>query len=170
MLRMAGRPNPWKIAFSDNALPILPFPSSNGWTDSKYKWAIAERTGACFISDWLRLNQFTNCFISPGTRTEGGASKCTLVLPYGFETTCMGSLWVLHLPSAIPCGPFNNFLCHENNMASVRGSFQVSRTANKSSATPSEARSRTRWSGSFRPSWFLIDDITSCRLRYSPSI
>lgn len=41
---MTGRPIVCDRAFSAMARPILPLPSSNGWMDSKYKCAIAERS------------------------------------------------------------------------------------------------------------------------------
>jgi hypothetical protein len=59
-LKRAGLPNVCDKAFSAMARPILPFPSSKGWMDSKYKWAMADLTGAFFIywftpgAGWLK--------------------------------------------------------------------------------------------------------------------
>src|SRR5882762_8671138 len=56
------------------------------------------------------LNHVMNCFISPGTRLDGGASKCTVGLWIGPETTWMDR------------SPLSGMQCQPNIVLSVSGS------------------------------------------------
>lgn len=65
-------------AFSEITLPILPFPSSNGWIRSKYKWAnpvlpSAESSGFPPLS--ILLTRLLKVFIAEWTCLEGGGLK-----------------------------------------------------------------------------------------------
>ena len=77
-IKAAKGPSDCVMTFSAIARPILPFPSSNGCMDSKYKWAIPARVsggnGAAEPGAVL-ANQSRKRSISAATWSDGGASK-----------------------------------------------------------------------------------------------
>src|SRR5271165_595993 len=71
---------------------MRPLPSSNGWTDSKYKCAdpaLVSAGSGSVPPRAERLNQSINPAISRGTCADGGASKWIFGAPIAPETTCM---------------------------------------------------------------------------------